>query len=35
MPMLLTGREPNQFARPDFLNLTAPLLRPAEPERYD
>src|ERR1022692_5301941 len=35
MPMLLTGREPDHIARPDFLDRAAPTLRPAATGRHD
>jgi hypothetical protein len=35
VPMLLTGREPDHIAWPDFLNRAAPTLRPSESGRND
>ena len=35
VPMLLTGREPDHIAWPNFLDRTAPTLRPSEAGRDD
>src|SRR4029079_15893709 len=35
MPVLFTGREPDDVARPDLLDRATPTLRPAEPRGHD